>query len=108
MVVHHNTNTEFELELLYDHYTLLFLLRLGFSPQTSNIKIGNECRLTHLALDSSEDERLHDEFGLRYTISLKAALLLVGFLKIFNILVSQAQNGCIFFFGCESVYACDW
>lgn len=37
-------------------------------------------RSTHLALDSSEDKRFHDEFGLRYTISLKGALLLVGFL----------------------------
>lgn len=36
--------------------------------------------LTHLALDSSEDKRFHDEFSLRNTVPFKAALLLMGFL----------------------------
>lgn len=40
-------------------------------------------RPTHLTLDSSEDKWFHDEFGLRNTIPLKAALLLMGFL-IYN------------------------
>lgn len=43
-------------------------------------KMGNFAWATHLALDSTEDERFHDEFGLRNTIPLKDALLLMGFL----------------------------
>lgn len=35
---------------------------------------------THLAFDSSEDERFHDELRLRNTSPLKGTLLLVGFL----------------------------
>lgn len=51
-----------------------------------NTEIKDKClqffmtRVTHLALDSSEDKRLHDEFCLRNTLPLKAALLLMGFL----------------------------
>lgn len=47
---------------------------------TPNVNTKGVTFPTHVTLYSSDDERFHDEFGLRNAISLEGALLLVGFL----------------------------
>lgn len=84
------------------------------SHNTCTVQMCNFLRLTDLALDPSEDERFHDEFGLRNTIPLETTLLFMWFLTC-NVTSNLSQETeqqntlllnrfCMFFLHCFNLW----